>query len=214
MWDTLTQPWQICLEEAWSAYCSGSVPIGAAITNRQGAILSRGRNRIHDRQDGGNLFQGHALAHAELNALIALDQGGLDLHTCILYTTTEPCPLCLGAFYMSGLRELRYASRDPYAGSANLLGITPYLSRKPIRVVGPLQDELEWIVMALYVEYALRFGGERYQVVFDEWERAVPQSISFGQQFYQSGILVSMQARGMPASGVFDQLALAVKDGK
>jgi hypothetical protein len=112
---------------------------------------------------------------------------------------------------MSGLRELRYASRDPFAGSANLLCKTPYLSRKPVRVVGPQRDDLERVIMAMYVEYALRLGGERYQVVFDEWERVVPQSILFGQRFYQSGILVSMCERGMPASKVFDQLAQLVK---
>lgn len=214
MWDTLTQPWKICLEEAWRAYCSGSVPIGAAITGCDGAILSRGRNRIHDLQEDGNLLQGHPLAHAELNALIALDQGGVDIRTCVLYTTTEPCPLCLGAFYMSGLRELHYASRDPFAGSANLLGTTPYLSRKPIRVVGPQRDDLELAIMATYVEYALRYGGERYQVVFDEWERVVPQSIFFGQQIYRTGILATMRQEELPASGVFDRLALFINAGE
>jgi len=211
MWDTLTRPWQVCLEEAWDAYCSGSVPIGATITDSKGEVLSRGRNRIHEIQEAGIALHGHSLAHAEINALISLDHSRIDRSTCVLYTTTEPCPLCMGAFYMYSLRNLCYASRDPYAGSTNLLGKTPYLSRKPIQVIGPQRDDLEWTIMALYVEYALRYGGERYQVVFDDWEKVVPQSIFFGRQFYQSGVLASMRESGTLAAQVFDRLSGLVK---
>jgi tRNA(adenine34) deaminase len=211
MWDTLTRPWQVCLEEAWNAYCAGSVPIGAAITDNAGEVLARGRNRIHESRGAGIVLYGHALAHAEINALISLDHCHTDYHACILYTTTEPCPLCLGAFYMSGVREVRYASRDPYAGSVNLLGKTPYLSCKPIKAIGPQRNDLERSIMALYVEYALRYGGERYQVVFDEWERAVPQSICFGRQLYQSGLVAWMREGGTPAAQVFERLASLVK---
>jgi tRNA(Arg) A34 adenosine deaminase TadA len=38
------------------------------------------------------------LAHAEINALIALGVHGDKRHELALYTTVEPCPLCLGAF--------------------------------------------------------------------------------------------------------------------
>lgn len=48
MWDTLSPAWQVCLEEAWAAYCAGSLPIGACISDPDGQILSRGRNRIDD----------------------------------------------------------------------------------------------------------------------------------------------------------------------
>ena len=105
------------------------MPIGAVITDASGQILARGRN--HSRDGGPAPVHSHTLAHAEVNALLALNSDHADPHTCILYTSCEPCPLCFGAFYMSGLRELRYASRDPFGDSVNLLGATPYLKRKP-----------------------------------------------------------------------------------
>jgi tRNA(adenine34) deaminase len=128
--------------------------IGAAVVDADGRILSRSRNRIFESSADGEYLFGQALAHAEVNALLSLpEQDGEIHHSLALYTTTEPCPLCMGAFYMSGLRELRFASREPYAGSANLLGTTPYLNRKPIRVFGPKRPELEIIIVAMMVEF-------------------------------------------------------------
>src|SRR3712207_9038209 len=66
-----------------------------------GNVLSRGRNKIHERSgEGGTLF-GHKLAHAEVNALLKLDYHRHDPRACTLYTTTEPCPLCVGALRMA-----------------------------------------------------------------------------------------------------------------
>src|SRR4051794_12741046 len=97
LWETLTPPWQACLEEAWAAYYAGSVPIGAVITDTAGQILARGRNRMGEQDAQGNTLYGHRLAHAEVNALLALDHTAVDPAACVLYSTTEPCPLCTGA---------------------------------------------------------------------------------------------------------------------
>jgi len=88
------------------------------ITDATGQIIARGRNRIYDDVGDGRHLHGHGLTHAEVNALVTVDYTGLDRQTCALYTTTEPCPLCIGAFYMSGLRELRYASSCASATAA------------------------------------------------------------------------------------------------
>ncbi|MEX2534009.1 MAG: integrase core domain-containing protein [Trueperaceae bacterium] len=49
--ETLTKPWQACLSLAWEAYCAGSLPIGAIITDDQGKILARGRNRLAEQHE-------------------------------------------------------------------------------------------------------------------------------------------------------------------
>ena len=117
IWHRLSSPWQACVEEAWTAYCRGSLPIGSAITDSHGKILARGRNRIYEQSAEGNLLYGHRLAHAEMNALIRVAWHEIDARTCVLYTTTEPCPLCVGAVRMTRVGEVRYASRDGAAGS-------------------------------------------------------------------------------------------------
>ena len=97
MWDSLSKEWQTCVRLAWEAYCAGSLPIAAVVTDESGAIVATGRNRIGDAEQAYPRISNHPLAHAEMNALLTLDTHRVNPHTCTLYTTTEPCPLCMGA---------------------------------------------------------------------------------------------------------------------
>jgi tRNA(Arg) A34 adenosine deaminase TadA len=177
------------------------------VTDAAGQILTRGRNRIWESQaETGELF-GQTLAHAEVNALIKLPVHGRDRHSCALYTTLEPCPLCMGAFYMSGVRQLHYAARDPFAGSVNLLGATPYLSRKPVKVSGPDRPELEILIMALHTEFELRQGaGEGVQRLLEVWAAAVPEGVRLGEALFESGELDRLREQGMNIEQVISRL--------
>jgi hypothetical protein len=92
---------------------------------------------------------------------------------------------------MSGFRTLHYASRDPYAGSIDLLGATPYLRRKPILFNGPFNPTLEIILMALYIEYDLVTGKEhlRQTQLYSIWQQTEPRGISLGERLYRDGEL-------------------------
>ncbi len=206
MWETLSPPWRACLEEAWQAYCGGTIPIGAVVADGKGTILSRGRNRIFDAGAPAGQVCQTELAHAELNALLSLGVDEGNRRSWILYTTTEPCPLCLGAFYMSGIRTLHYASRDPWAGSVNLLGATPYLGRKPIKIVGPDSTGLEMIIIALFVEWELYTWRERPSIVREKMREIVSPGVILGEQLYKSGLLRQMRTDKLPASEVISRL--------
>ena len=221
MWDSLALPWQTCLEEAWMAYCSGAVPIGAAVTDAEGHIIGRGRNRItgenSDTPTGVLSVSRHELAHAELNALLSLNYFyhevtlQKDPHTWCLYTTMEPCPLCLGAFYMSGLRQLHYAARDSFAGSVNLLGTTPYLSRKPIQVFGPVAA-LENLSVGLVVESMLRDSpADRSQLLLDHWRKVVPMGVALGEHLFAQQILSQLQAANATAAEMFVRVSQVIE---
>ena len=82
----------------------------AAVVAREGEILASAVNTVSDDND--------PTAHAEVNAIRAagreLQQFHLD--NCILYTTCEPCPMCLGAIYWAGIRTIVYGNtRDDAA---------------------------------------------------------------------------------------------------
>ena len=109
-WSQLSEPWQLALEQAIAAYLHrDSAPIGAVIVNGQNKIVSQGANAFTDGR----------LAHAELNALVALPPDALRT-SCEIYSTLEPCPMCAGAIRMSQLRGVHFAARDPSAGSSDL----------------------------------------------------------------------------------------------
>lgn len=211
MWATLSPPWHACLEEAWASSCAGSIPVGAVVTDAAGQILARARNRTFERDGERAPFQLNPLAHAEVGALSAVDYADIDPHTCVLYTSQEPCPLCVGALYMSGVREVRFAGRDPYAGSTDLLGATPYLRRKPVHVVPPASAVLESVVTALTVEFGLRRGFRAAPAVWlPSWRDALPEAVALGEDVFRSGWLEAMRAAGESAAAVFDGLAARV----
>lgn len=78
-------------------------PFGAVIV-MDGKIIARAWNRVLRDQD--------PTAHAEVNAIreAARVLGSFRLESCDLYTSCEPCPMCLGAIYWSGLRRVYYAA--------------------------------------------------------------------------------------------------------
>jgi tRNA(adenine34) deaminase len=190
VWEYLPEPWRACVELAWEAYRAGSLPIGAVVADARGSVLSRGRNRIHERSGEDGYLSGHKLAHAEMNALITLDY---DRDApCVLYTTTEPCPLCVGATRMSDVRELRYAAREPWGGSSAIFETVPYLKRGNVRVVGPEDGRLEEILVALQVERFLGLKPEILKRFLGAYEAVMPDAVRAGRSLYRSGTLREM----------------------
>jgi tRNA(adenine34) deaminase len=200
VWDHLSEPWCACVELAWESYHAGSLPIGAVVADAQGNLLSRGRNRIHERSGEDGYLFGHKLAHAEINALITLDYDRSD--PCVLYTTTEPCPLCVGATRMSDVRELRYAARDPWGGSAEMFETVPYLKRGNVRVVGPEDGRLEEILIAWQIERFLLLKTEALERFLGTYEVVMPDAVRAGRSLYRSGTLREMSVAEAEAPAV------------
>jgi tRNA(adenine34) deaminase len=213
MWEDLSEPWRACVEEAWEAYQSGSLPIGAVVTDAYGSVLSRGRNRIHEHSGPPGTIFDHKLAHAELNALLCLDQRQYDLRACVLWTTTEPCPLCVGAARMSEVGGLCYASREPWAGSAAMFETVPYLKRKNVRVMGPQDPRLEGVLVALKVERLLRMQPTILEHFLHLYEEVIPDATAAGQRLYRSGLLRTMSDQGASASEVLLEVGKEAASG-
>jgi tRNA(adenine34) deaminase len=207
LWAALPPPLQAAVDEAWSAYCAGSLPHGAVIADAQGRVLARGRNRVYEPQAGGRpgSLSGHPLAHAEMNALVALDYTSVDVRSCVLYATTEPCPLCTGALLLSGVRELRYAARDSYGGATSWLASPLGLvTTRQVRVVGPEHPTLEAIIMALRVEFLLRHEADTARAVL--LAEVLPPAAQLAETLFDSGELERLRARGATATEVVRRL--------
>ena len=193
LWGDLAGPWQVCLEQAWSAYRAGSLPIGAAVVDRDGCIVGRGRNRIFEtpaEPSETRCLLGHRLAHAEINALVNLDHAAVNVRECVLYTTLEPCALCVGAIRMLGLKHVRYAARDAAAGSLALLDATDFMRRGQVRARHFGQPDLEAVLIAMNVD-ALLSIAKRFDLrpPIDRWEAARLPGVDFGRQLFASGEL-------------------------
>jgi guanine deaminase len=60
-------------------------------------------------------------AHAEVMAIrmACKELGNFQLHGCILYSSCEPCPMCLGAIYWARLEKVYFACSRHDAAAAN-----------------------------------------------------------------------------------------------
>ena len=78
-------------------------PFGAVIV-KDGEIISQCHNTVVESKD--------ATAHAEVNAIRRASKklNTHDLEGCILYTSTEPCPMCLSAIIWANIKEVYYAN--------------------------------------------------------------------------------------------------------
>ena len=81
----------------------GGGPFGAVIV-KDGVIVSEASNSVTLDHD--------PTAHAEVNAIRKATQklGTFDLEGCEIYTSCEPCPMCLGAIYWAHLDRIYYAN--------------------------------------------------------------------------------------------------------
>jgi tRNA(Arg) A34 adenosine deaminase TadA len=104
----------------------------AAVVVKEGQIVGEGINR--------SLMNLDPTSHGETEAIrdACRTLGTVDLRGCELYTSCEPCALCVAAMQIAGIARLYYAADLATANSA--LGELPNSARFPIDS-GQLQEE-------------------------------------------------------------------------
>lgn len=75
-----------------------------AVIVKHGKIVSEGMNRVVASND--------PTWHAEMEAIrmAGMTLKNFKLHGCVLYTSAEPCPMCMAACYWAGIEKVYYAS--------------------------------------------------------------------------------------------------------
>ena len=91
---------------------NGGGPFGAVIV-KDGEIIAEGTNRVTANND--------PTAHAEVTAIRAACSklGTFQLDGCAVYTSCEPCPMCLSAIYWAGISKIYYGNTKKDADDIN-----------------------------------------------------------------------------------------------
>lgn len=116
----------------------GGGPFGAVIV-KEGKIIAEAANRV--------TLDNDPTAHAEVNAIrqAARSLGRFDLSGCDIYTSCEPCPMCLGAIYWAHLDHIYYGCNRRDAADAGFddefiyqeLSLAPAERQKVMEVLLP-----------------------------------------------------------------------------
>jgi guanine deaminase len=85
-------------------------PFGCIVV-KDGKIVGRGNNKVTSTND--------PTAHAEVTAIrdACKNLGSFQLNGCIVYTSCEPCPMCLGAIYWARPDKVYYGSNQEDAAN-------------------------------------------------------------------------------------------------
>ena len=104
---------RVAIEHAKIAsVASKDVPVGAAILNANGDLISTGNNQRELLND--------PTAHAEIVAIrhAATALGNWRLDGCIIVVTLEPCAMCAGAIAQSRVSKVVFGAWDEKAGAS------------------------------------------------------------------------------------------------
>ena len=120
----------------------GGGPFGAVIV-KDGEIIAAQANSVTIDND--------PTAHAEVNAIREACQSlrTFDLDGCVIYTSCEPCPMCLGALYWAGIDKIYYANTRQDASDAGFADDHIYeelskpISKRDIPHIQLLHDEAQ-----------------------------------------------------------------------
>ncbi len=134
------------IELARSAREHGNHPFGALLVGAAGKVLIEAENTVNTASD----CTGHAETNLVRMASQRFDQSTLGGST--LYTSTEPCAMCAGAIYWSGVSRVIFALSEirlyelTDADPSNEMLRLPCREvftrgRRPIEVIGPLLEQ-------------------------------------------------------------------------
>jgi len=122
---------------ARQARAAGNHPFGALLV-LDGNVVASAQNTVHTDRD--------PTAHAETNlvARAIREFSPEQIRRSVLYTSCEPCAMCVGKMYWAGIRSIVYAlsaeELAQFAGGSFLVPCRELFARaaEPVTVIGPL----------------------------------------------------------------------------
>ena len=137
-----------------SAVAKGDEPFGSVLV-KDGDVILRAENSV---------FTGHDMTnHAEMNLVKRAAQhcDTAYLADCTLYTSTEPCAMCSGAIYWSGIGRMVYACSETRLGEIAGIGLNVpsravlQTGARTVTVIGPtpLEDEAAEVHQAFWPKH-------------------------------------------------------------
>lgn len=139
---------------ALDAAAAGSYGIGAVLVDKDGRVIVRGQNRVHDRGFRSDL-------HAEMVVMNAYEASGGSrekARECTLVTSLEPCPMCMTRLIVAGVGSVLHVSEDSIGGMVRRRHHLPPVFRTIIesqeQVWGAAEcsDELRAVAFEIWIE--------------------------------------------------------------
>jgi tRNA(adenine34) deaminase len=136
------------LAEAGRAFAAGEVPVGAVVVLDR-RVVGRGHNR--------SLGSGQPFEHAEVVAMWEAvgAVGARAVENAVLYSTIEPCVMCIGAVLLARIPRVVFGAREPRTGACeSIFAIQnePRLLHRPVVIGGVEEDRCRELMQRFFSE--------------------------------------------------------------
>ena len=139
----------LAIKEAWKTIraMSGG-PFGACIV-KDGEVIACAHNTV---------LKNDATCHAEVNAIRKASKklGTFDLSGCVIYSTTEPCPMCFSAIHWAKIKKIIYGTSIE---DAEKVGFNEL----------PISNQKLKDLAKIKVRLVPHFMRDECQALFDSW---------------------------------------------
>jgi tRNA(adenine34) deaminase len=157
---------QIAIDHAKYGLKKGDYPVSAVLVIN-GKYIDKERNKINKQKNW--------TSHAELNLIkkhsqLIKEHGKNDNHSIEIYTTLEPCLMCLGAAILNRVTKIIYSCPDPHGGAADIdiSSLKEWYIKKFPKVVGGLFKEESY---NLLTEYMRKQKGNDWKDILKKFEK-------------------------------------------
>ena len=141
---TITEQDKVFMREAIrlanESVINGGGPFGAVIV-KDGEIIAGCANSVTIDND--------PTAHAEVNTIrqACRKLGTFDLSDCVIYTSCEPCPMCLGAIYWARIKRIYFGNTKKDAAAIDFADdfiyreLELHVEKRSVPLISLLRDE-------------------------------------------------------------------------
>ena len=131
-------------------------PFGAVVV-KDGEVIASGHNRV--------LANNDSTCHGEIDAIRKAEEklGSYDLTGCEIYTTSEPCPMCLAAIMWANIGKVYYGCSlaDNEEIGFRDVRFDEMMGGRPGIPDGFMEERDKEMCMEVFREYK-KIGGEKY----------------------------------------------------
>jgi tRNA(adenine34) deaminase len=188
-WQELELGWKNAFKSAWEEFKLSTTPIGCVIQNENDKTVAIGKIMIHTNENNGMKLFDTKLAHAEINAILLLNENEHpNISKYTLYTTMEPCVLCFGALVMGNLKYLKYAARDTFGGATSINMTHEFTKRKNINITRPIK-ELEHLQIIIESYYKLKKNRSSGKMQIQEYTKYCAKGMEIAYKLFENKIL-------------------------
>lgn len=201
MWTDISDIWKKAFREAWTSFRNGCTPIGAVLTDESGNIILSDHNRCNESD-----IINRKISHAEANMLRRLDTTKYEAKKLTLYSTMEPCPMCLGIAVMSNIRQLQYAARDPYCGFVHIRDYDSYIEKRSENYQF-IDSEMEYVQLVIQSYYELRYielGAS--DNVLNAFNKLNNSAVRIAKSLFESKVLDAFVEENLEFGNVYDYI--------